>query len=107
MELSIPFANSLKAKRQVLRRVIDRVRAKFNAAVAEVGSNDAWQQAVVAVVVVGNGRRHVDAMLGSIFRFAEGLSVAPITGWSTELVPMGHEAFDTAFVSEEENEETS
>ena len=34
--IDIPAAGSLKGKRQVLRRVTDRVKAKFNVAVAEV-----------------------------------------------------------------------
>ena len=48
--LDIPAASSLKAKRQVVRRVTDRVKAKFNVAVAEVEDNEIWNRAVVALV---------------------------------------------------------
>ena len=59
LTLQIPESGSLKAKRQVLRRVTDRVKARFNVAVAEVEDNDLWQKAHVALAVVGNDRRHV------------------------------------------------
>ena len=36
VELSIPGADSLKAKRMVLRSVTDRIRKNFNVSVAEV-----------------------------------------------------------------------
>ena len=44
-----PESGSLKAKRQVLRRVTDRVKARFNVAVAEVEDNDLWQKASIAL----------------------------------------------------------
>ncbi len=105
LELSLPFANSLKAKRQVVRRVLDRIRAKFNAAAAEVGQNDLWQRASLGVVVVGNRSSHVDAMLGTIFRFIEGLDAAPILDWSTEILPLGDEAPGEAFPEDEGEDE--
>lgn len=67
--LGIPEARSLKDKRSVVRRVIDRVRAKFNAAVAEVGDNDVHRRAVIGVSVVSNDRRHVNEMLDTILSF--------------------------------------
>ena len=38
--LDIPGASSLKAKRQVIRRIADKVKAKFNLAVAEIDDAD-------------------------------------------------------------------
>ena len=52
-----------------LRRVKDRVRQKFNVAVAEVDDNDVWQRGVVGLAVVGNGRRFVESALDEIVRF--------------------------------------
>ena len=42
LSLYFPESGSLKTKRQGLRKVIDRLRAKFNAAVAEVADQDTW-----------------------------------------------------------------
>ena len=44
VELHIPYSQSLKDKRMVLRRVKDRLQ-KFNVAVAEVEHQDLWQRA--------------------------------------------------------------
>lgn len=69
----VPDSRSLKDKRVVLRRVKDRVRAKFNAAVAEVGEdNDLWQRAALGVAVIGNDRGFVSGALDEIVRFVRG-----------------------------------
>ena len=64
--LQIPAAGSLKAKRHVLRKVVDRIRARFNVSVAEVGDNDLWQTAVVGVSAVGNDRAFVNEVLDKV-----------------------------------------
>ena len=50
VELHIPDANSLKAKRMVLRRVKDRLK-KFNVSVAETDHQDLWQRAALALTM--------------------------------------------------------
>jgi uncharacterized protein YlxP (DUF503 family) len=57
IELTIPSADSLKAKRMALRSVKDRIRKNFNVSIAEVEDNDEWQSAVLAVALVSNDRR--------------------------------------------------
>jgi len=37
LDLRIPENHSLKEKRHVLRKLIDRVRTRFNVAISEVG----------------------------------------------------------------------
>lgn len=85
--LDIPAAGSLKAKRQVLRRVTDRVKAKFNVAVAEVEDNEVNTRAVIALSVVGNERRHVGEMMDKIVLFIDSLYVAPVSSKDLEIVP--------------------
>jgi uncharacterized protein YlxP (DUF503 family) len=91
--LDIPSAQSLKAKRQVLRRVTDRVKAKFNAAVAEVDENDTWNRAVVGLSVIGNERRFVQEQLDRILRFVEEIYVAPVSRRETEIVSFGDQLY--------------
>ena len=67
----IDSAQSLKAKRQVMRSIKDRLRNQFNVAVAEIGSNDLWQTRELAVVTVANEHRFVDSMLQKINNFFE------------------------------------
>ena len=50
--LHIPAARSLKDRRAVVRRAVERVRARFPVSVAEVGDSAHWQRATIAVVTV-------------------------------------------------------
>lgn len=93
LTLEIPAAASLKAKRQVLRRVTDRVKAKFNVAVAEVEDNDVWNRAVVALAVVGNERRHVNEQMDKILQFIDDLYVAPVASRELEILAFGEDLF--------------
>lgn len=89
LTLQIPESGSLKAKRQVLRRVTDRVKARFNVAVAEVEDQDLWQKATLALAVVGNERRHVDEQMEKIIHFVEEMYVAPLLSRQTEIMGFG------------------
>lgn len=93
--LDIPAAGSLKAKRQVLRRVTDRVKAKFNVAVAEVEDNDVLNRAVVAMSVVGNERAHVNEMMDKIFQYIDDMYLAPVSSRELEILSFGEDLFNT------------
>lgn len=69
----IPQSRSLKDKRMVLRRVKDRARQRFSAAIAEVGEdNDVWQRAALGVAVIGNDPAFVSQALDEVVRFIRG-----------------------------------
>jgi len=89
LTLFLPGSHSLKEKRMVLRRVKDRVRAKFNAAVAEVEDNDVWQKAVMGFAVVGNDERFVGGALDEVIRFVEG--EAEVTNVERDVQTFGDE----------------
>ena len=80
---------SLKGKRSIVKRVVERTKAKFNAAVAEVGENDSLQRAVIGAAVVGNSAAHVDSMLGHVGSFVEHLGLAAVISRETEVIPLG------------------
>ncbi len=63
VELYIPDGHSLKAKRQVLLSLKDRLRDKFNVSVAEVGEQDLWQKAVLGIACVANESAYVNQVL--------------------------------------------
>jgi len=50
--LSIPEARSLKDKRSVIKSMKDRALNKMNVSVAEVGRQDEWHFAEMAIVTV-------------------------------------------------------
>ena len=72
--LFVPESHSLKEKRMVLRRVKDRVRNKFNVAIAEVDEHDVWQSGVVGLALVGYDRRFVESALDEVVRFVRELA---------------------------------
>jgi uncharacterized protein len=84
--LFIPGSHSLKEKRMVMRRVKDRVRQKFNVAIAEVEENDVWQRGVLGLALVGNDRRFVEGALDEVVRFVRGqVGGAEVTNVEREL----------------------
>ena len=70
LTLYIHGASSLKDKRQVLRKVTDRLRSRFNVSVAEVGDNDVWQKAIVGIAAVANDHSFVNEVLDKCVRDA-------------------------------------
>lgn len=94
--LQIPESGSLKAKRQVLRRVTDRLKARFNVAVAEVEDNDLWQKATLGLAVVGNDRRHVNEQMEKVLHAVEEMYVAPVMSRQLEILALGDRLFSMA-----------
>jgi uncharacterized protein YlxP (DUF503 family) len=75
----IPHAASLKDKRQVRRSLIDAARHKFNAAVAEVDTQDIYQTLTVGVAVVSGSAAEAGRYLDEIIRFMEEHGAAELT----------------------------
>jgi len=91
--LQIPDSGSLKSKRQVLRRVTDRVKARFNVSIAEVDDQDLWQKATLALAVVGGDQRHVNEQLDKVLHHVEDMYVAPVISREIEIIPLGDRLF--------------
>jgi uncharacterized protein YlxP (DUF503 family) len=71
LDVHIPAADSLKAKRSVLNHVKERVRHRFNASIGEVGHQDLWQRATLGVAVVGESPGVLDRVLHEILSMIE------------------------------------
>jgi uncharacterized protein len=65
-ELFIPASASLKDKRQVLRKVTQVVRNKFNVSIAEVDHQDLWQRAALGVSCVAESIGHCRKVLQEV-----------------------------------------
>jgi uncharacterized protein len=68
VHLHIPFSQSLKDKRSVLKRAIHHLRTSYNCAVGEVDDQDLWQSAVLAIATVYSNREQVDSLFQAIER---------------------------------------
>jgi len=71
VEIVLPGNDSLKAKRRILRSLIDRTRRRYNVSIAEMDGQDNWQRCALAIACVGNSRRHVDRVLQEVMRWLE------------------------------------
>ncbi|MHB8571465.1 MAG: DUF503 domain-containing protein [Candidatus Dormibacteria bacterium] len=89
LRLHIPDNRSLKGKRAALRPILERLRSSLEASVAEVGDNDLWQSATVAVAVVANQRRHAERVTGRAVEIVEEMQDrAVLLGVSSEVVTL-------------------
>ena len=70
-EMHIPDSQSLKSKRQVLKSLKDRIHARFNASVSEIGELDKWQRTLFGVCMIGNDKRRLDEKLQGILSLVE------------------------------------
>ncbi len=86
LEIYIPEAHSLKDKRQVLRSLKDRLRGKFNVAVAELEGQDSWQRSVVGVVSLSNTAAHLDQSLRMVLEDSELLLGRDLIGHDLEIL---------------------
>ena len=75
----IPQSNSLKDKRQVRRSLIEKTRHKFNAAIAEIDTQDIHKTLTIGVAVVSGDTVHRENSLDEIIRFMEEHADAELT----------------------------
>lgn len=69
MTLRIPDATSLKAKRSVVRHLVEASRHRFGVSASEVDAHDRWQIAVLGFAVVAPSARQAMALLERTERF--------------------------------------
>src|SRR5882762_4739540 len=67
--LSLPGNDSLKGKRSVVKKVLERAKSRFNVAAAEVDDMDAHRRATLGFVVVSNDAQHANSMIDTIRGF--------------------------------------
>ena len=73
LELNLPDSHSLKDKRHTVRSLKDRLRGKFNVAVAEIAFQESWQRALISAVTVSSDHGHAERVLQSVEREAASL----------------------------------
>jgi uncharacterized protein YlxP (DUF503 family) len=84
LELYIPHAHSLKEKRMVVRSVKERLRARFNVAVAELDHQNLWQRSLLGVVSISGDPKALETLLEAVQREAEALLGDDLVGIQLE-----------------------
>jgi uncharacterized protein YlxP (DUF503 family) len=83
-ELRIDHARSLKDKRHYVKGLKDRLRAKFNVSVAEIGDQDVWRRGLVACVTVSPDQAYAEQLLQAVEREAAALLGGVLVGATVE-----------------------
>lgn len=68
-DLHVPESRSLKAKRAVVRPLVEGLRHRFHLSVAEVGHHDQWQRTAIGVAIVAADHRHLTEVLDTVDRW--------------------------------------
>jgi uncharacterized protein YlxP (DUF503 family) len=87
LELELPFATSLKDKRQTLRSLKDRLRRK-NVSVVEADNQAFWQRATVAFALAAVDRRAVEEKREEVRRTLLNYEELAILEWREEIVKL-------------------
>lgn len=71
IELYLPGVLSLKQKRGILKSMLNKMRNKFNISNAEVGNNDTWQSATIAITCVSNSTTRLHQTIQNALKWIE------------------------------------
>ena len=62
---------SLKEKRSIKRKVIERIKNKFNISIAETGNMDSLTTLEISFSAVSNDYKHLDEIYQNVINFIE------------------------------------
>lgn len=86
LQLEIEDNFSLKGKRSVVRRIRERVRSRYNVAIAEVDDLDVLDRATLGFAVVGNEHAYINSRIDRIMNFIEELDLAPVAMFDFDIL---------------------
>ena len=69
--LNIPMAQSLKEKRSFIKSLQEKLKNKFNIAIAEIDKNNLWQSSVLGIVTVSKDSSFIEKTLNNIIVFID------------------------------------
>lgn len=69
--LHLPVVFSLKEKRSVVKSLTERIKARYNVAVAEVGDHDIYGRTMLGFAAVSTRADHAQHQIEAVFRFIE------------------------------------
>ncbi|MCX5798655.1 MAG: DUF503 domain-containing protein [Proteobacteria bacterium] len=88
IEMFFPENHSLKDKRQAIKRIVEKTRAKFNISVMEVEQTNLWQRASIGFSIIGVKKDHVSSAIENVYKYIESLYIGTIIDTKTEIIVM-------------------
>ncbi len=86
LDIHLPYSHSLKEKRNVLRKTMDRLRSRFNFSISEIGHQDVWQRARVGAVSIGPDRRVLERVSAQFIRESERILGGDLVRYDVEIL---------------------
>ncbi len=84
--ISIPESFSLKEKRKVKRSIIDKVRARFNVSIAEVESQDIWNELVLGISMISTESKHIYEVMSEVIKVIEEYKEAELVDYEIDIL---------------------
>ena len=91
IEIFLPENHSLKDKRQAIKKIVEKTRAKFYISIVDISQNNLWQRALIGFSIVGVKQDHVNSAIENVCEYIESLYVGTIINTRTEIIVMGNE----------------
>jgi uncharacterized protein YlxP (DUF503 family) len=91
IEIFFPENHSLKDKRQAIKKIVEKTRARFNISIMEVDPSNLWQRASIGFSVIGVKQDHVNSAIENVCEYIESLYVGQVINTRTEIIGMGNE----------------
>jgi len=89
VEISIPHAQSIKDRRQVVRSIKDKLRHTFNVSVAELDDANLWNRATLGVVALSASAAYLAGQMQevdkAIHRLADSLSAEVLESYVEDI----------------------
>ena len=86
LEIYLPYSHSLKEKRNVLRKTMDRLRSRFNFSISEIGHQDVWQRARVGAVSIGSDPKVLERVSTQFIRESERILGSDLVRYDIEFI---------------------
>ena len=83
--LEIPYANSLKDKRSVIKGLRERLRRNYNISIAEIDDLDEWTFATLGITAAGSDIKMLNSMLDKLVNTLEDFRDAELADHKIEI----------------------
>ncbi|MEW6456630.1 MAG: DUF503 domain-containing protein [Acidobacteriota bacterium] len=70
-EIWIPYSRSLKEKRAVIRKIIEKIKPKYNVSISEIDFQNLWQRAKIGIVSINAEKSVIEKVFNSILKDLE------------------------------------
>lgn len=93
LSLDVAALGAVRAKKQLVRRVTDRVKARFTLAISEL-PDEGEAHAQLGLAVLGVTAKQAKEQLERVLRFVDEMSVAPVASSEIDVLRFGDGAYE-------------